>query len=140
MALPENLKKGDPLVLVSAGRNEKAENVSVARIGSKYVYVTVPGTEYENPDKFHRTTGASVVNIGWARTLVTPEQYSEMKERERLLAGLKEAGIEIRHNLRDVLPVGQLRVLLDVMQHEITDLSGDCCLDLSVCEHASKEG
>lgn len=123
MALPA-LQKGEPLVLVSEDRNASAEEVVVSRIGLVYVYVTRKGAAYEDDTKFDRVTGAAKQNIGWARTLVTPAQYAEMKEREQLLADLKHAGVNIEHRHRDTVPLVKLRGLLAAMAE--TDMATVC--------------
>ncbi|QDN94976.1 hypothetical protein FNV58_01190 (plasmid) [Streptomyces sp. RLB1-9] len=112
MALPDNLKKGDPLVLVSADSKREPRNVVVSRVGRAWVYVCREGETEETRDQFNRVTGVSKENHGWARWLVTPEQYAEMKEREQLLADLKAAGVEIEHKQQDTMPLAKLRGLL----------------------------
>jgi hypothetical protein len=118
MSLPDNLQKGDPLVLVSADNNKEPRNVVVSRVGRAWVYVCREGETEETRDQFNRATGVSKENHGWARWLVTPEQHADMKEREQLLADLREAGVEIKHQLQDTVPLVKLRGLLAVMKGE----------------------
>jgi hypothetical protein len=118
MSLPDNLQKGDPLVLVSEDRNESAEEVVVSRVGRRYLYVARKGSVHEDSTPFDLVTGAAQQNIGWARTLVTPEQYADMTERKQLKADLWETGVEIRLPHRDKVSTDQLRGLLAVMQAE----------------------
>lgn len=122
MALPQDLKKGDPLILVSEDRNARAENVVVSRIGRVYVYVTRAGSVYEDDTKFDRTTGVAQQNIGWSRSLVTLEQYRDMQERKQLLADLKDLGVDIEHRQRDRMALVKLRGLLAVMRDDPQEL------------------
>ncbi|MEU9405551.1 hypothetical protein AB0E08_07590 [Streptomyces sp. NPDC048281] len=116
MSLPQNLQKGDPLLLVSDGREEKTAKVTVARVGRAYVYVVKNGWTYEDDTQYDRTTGVAKENVGWKQYLVTPEQYAEMQEREQLLASLQEAGVEIGHRHQETIPLAKLSGLLTVMQ------------------------
>jgi len=112
MALPQNLEKYDPLVLVSGDNKREPQKVAVSRVGTRYVYVTPEGGGDELPSQFDRVTGVAKENIGWSRSLVTPEQYADMQERKHLLADLKAAGVDIEHRQRDTVPLAKLRGLL----------------------------
>lgn len=109
-----DVKVGDPLFLVSAGRNERTESVTVSRIGRQYLYVARRGHEMNT--QFHRDTGVAKENVGWKRYLVTPERYEELKLRASLFDSLRAAGIEVKWEAQDSLTTDQLRQLLAVVQ------------------------
>lgn len=116
--LPDDLKPEDPLVLVSADRNKRAEPVTVTRVGRTYVYAAYDGHS-EMPVQFHRDSGIAKENTGWKRQLVTPAQHEDTQERESLLAELREAGIEVQPNRQDQVSTAQLRGLHAVMNPEV---------------------
>lgn len=113
------VKAGDHLVLVTGNRFRGDEPVTVSRVGSKYLYVTLHGQERR--ERYDRNTGIEEGQRGLRARLLTPEQYEERTHRASLFAALLAAGIEIRHDKRADMPTDKLRALLAVMQHDSAD-------------------
>ncbi|ALO98743.1 hypothetical protein SHL15_7751 [Streptomyces hygroscopicus subsp. limoneus] len=95
------------------------ECVTVSRVGSKYVYVTLHG--HERRERYDRTTGIEEGQRGLRGRLLTPEQYEDRTQRASLFAQLLAAGIEVRHDKRADMSTDRLRALLSVMQDDRTD-------------------
>lgn len=108
------VKVGDNLVLMTGNRFHGDEPVTVSRVGSKYIYVTLHGNERR--EKFDRTTGVEVDQRGLQAKLLTQEQYEEQAQRSTLFARLLDAGIEVRYARRDEMPTDTLRALLAAVQ------------------------
>lgn len=108
------VKVGDKLVLVTGNRYRGDEPVTVARVGRKYLYVTLHGHEYRT--RFHRDTGTEDAKYSTRERLYTPEQYEEMNQRNSLFKQLREVGIDFRSSVSGSLTTGQLRDLLAVMR------------------------
>ncbi|KUN03158.1 hypothetical protein AQI95_24690 [Streptomyces yokosukanensis] len=111
--LPD-VKVGDPLILATGNRHCSDEPVTVSRIGRKYLYVTREnGREYSG--RFH-PDGVEDSQYGARERLYTPEQYDELKQRTGLLERLRQAGIDVKHEVRSEVTTDQLRALLAVIQ------------------------
>lgn len=109
-----NVKVGDPLILSTGSRYRGDEPVTVSRIGRKYLYVTrQDGREYSG--RFHLDGTEDSKFVGRER-LHTPEQYEEMKQRTSLFEQLRQAGIDMRYEVRSEVTTDQLRALLAVMK------------------------
>ncbi|MDH3037944.1 hypothetical protein [Streptomyces sp. TRM75561] len=109
-----NVKVGDPLILSTSNRYRSDEPVTVSRVGRKYLYVArQDGREVLN--RYHRDTGYLVSSYSVSERLYTQEQYDEMKQRASLLEQLRQAGIDVRHEVRSGVTTEQLRALLAVM-------------------------
>ncbi|MCP9209635.1 hypothetical protein [Streptomyces cucumeris] len=108
------VKVGDPLILVSGNRYRGDEPVTVSRVGRQYLYVAANGREKR--ERFDRKTGIENSNTGVRERLCTPEQYEEMDQRSALLANLRDAGIDVRHEARSGMTTETLKALLAVMQ------------------------
>ncbi|MCG0061760.1 hypothetical protein L0F81_00400 [Streptomyces tricolor] len=108
-----DVKVGDPLVLVTGNRFRGDEPVTVSRIGTKYLYVTLHG--HERRERFDRKTGVQEGNGVRAR-LMTQQQYDEMKQRASLFTELLAAGINVKHEVRPEVTTDQLRALLAVIK------------------------
>lgn len=106
---------GDKLVLVTGSRFRGDEPVTVSRIGSKYIYVNLHGSERR--EKFDRKTGVEVDQRGLQTRLLTQEQYEARAQRASLFARLLDAGIEVRHDRRDETSTVTLRALLAAVQN-----------------------
>lgn len=113
MAGLPDVKVGDNLVLVTGNRFRGDEPVTVSRVGTKYVYVTLHG--HERRERFDRKTGVEEGNIGIRSRLITQKQYAEMEQRASLFEQLRQAGIDVRHEVRSEVTTDQLRALLAVM-------------------------
>ncbi|MFI6210281.1 hypothetical protein ACIBAI_28600 [Streptomyces sp. NPDC051041] len=113
------VKVGDNLVMVTGNRFRDDEPVTVSRVGSKYVYVTLHGQERR--ERFDRKTGIEEGQRGLRARLLTPEQYEEKAQRQALFAQLLAAGIEVRHDKRAEMPTQKLRALLAVMTEDAAD-------------------
>ncbi|MGV9756942.1 beta barrel domain-containing protein [Streptomyces tricolor] len=109
-----DVKVGDPLVLVTGNRFRGDEPVTVSRIGTKYLYVTLHG--HERRERFNRKTGVEEGNVGIRARLMTQPQYDEMKQRESLFMELLAAGINVKHEVRPEVTTDQLRALLAVIK------------------------
>lgn len=110
--LPADLKKGDPLVLVTYSPGEPFEPVTVSRVGRSYVHIDLGHAEVP----FHRTSGIEKDNVGYTRQLHTPQQHEELQERTHLLAELRAAGVEVVWSKLAQVSTEQLRGLLAVMR------------------------
>jgi hypothetical protein len=110
--LPADLKKGDPLVLVTYSPDEPFEQVTVARVGRSYVYIDLGHAE----GQFHLPSGIARGNVGYTRQLHTPQQHAELQERKQLFAELRTAGVEIVWNRAAQVTTQQLRALLGVVR------------------------
>ncbi|MFH9089105.1 hypothetical protein [Streptomyces sp. NPDC017673] len=117
------VKAGDNLVLVTGNRFRGDEPVTVSRVGSKYVYVTLHGQECR--ERYDRKTGIEEASVVFGGRLLTPEQYEERTHRASLFAALLAAGVKIRHGKRADMPTDKLRALLAVMQDHHTDHTGE---------------
>jgi hypothetical protein len=82
------VKPGDILVMSGANMRGRHENVTVSRVGRKYVYVMTYGRE----SKFHMDTGVAADN-GYT-FLRTPEQVVSDARRTALLIEIKERGFQ----------------------------------------------
>lgn len=109
-----DVKVGDNLVLVTGNRFRGDEPVTVSRIGTKYVYVTLHG--HERRERFDRTSGVEEGNVGIRARLMRPERYDEMNQRRSLFMELLAAGIDIKHEARSSVTTDQLRALLAVIR------------------------
>lgn len=112
----DDAKIGDPLVLVTGDRRDANKEVTVSRIGRKWMYVSRDGRELR--ERFDRCTGKEDTQFGYAARLLTPEMYAERQERGSLFAELMAAGIEIRRDMRADVPTVKLRALRDIIQGE----------------------
>lgn len=110
-----DVKVGDQLILSTNHRYRGDENVTVSRIGHKYLYV-VRASGFEMRERFHLDTGVEDSQYGARACLYTPAQYEEQAQRRALFEQLREAGIEFRHGVSGDLTTNQLRALLAVMQ------------------------
>jgi hypothetical protein len=89
MADLSGVKPGDILVMSGANMRGRHENVTVSRVGRKYVYVMTCGRE----SKFHMATGVAADNYGHT-SLRTPEQVIRDARRTALLIEIKEHGFQ----------------------------------------------
>ncbi|MFE7899157.1 hypothetical protein ACFU3E_16840 [Streptomyces sp. NPDC057424] len=110
-----DVKVGDRLILSSSNRYRGDEPVTVSRIGRKYLYVTRQDGR-EVPNRYLRGTGYLDSSYSVSERLYTQDQYDETKRRASLLEQLRQAGIDLRHEIRSEVTTDQLRALLAVMQ------------------------
>jgi hypothetical protein len=109
-----NVKVGDPLILSTSNRYRSDEPVTVSRIGRKYLYVARQDGR-EVPNRYHRDTGYLDSSYTVSERLYTQEQYEETKQRASLFEKLRQAGIDVRHEVRSEVSTDQLRALLAVI-------------------------
>ncbi|GHH30197.1 hypothetical protein [Streptomyces rubradiris] len=109
-----NVKVGDPLILVTGNRFRGDEPVTVSRIGTRYLYVTLHG--HERRERFDRKTGVEEGNRGIRARLMTQQQYDDMKQRAALFMELSAAGIDVKDEARPKVTTDQLRALLAVIK------------------------
>lgn len=109
-----DVKVGDNLVLATGNRFRGDEPVTVSRVGTKYIYVTLHG--HERRERFDRKTGVEEGNVGIRARLMTQEQYDETNQRRLLFTELLAAGIDIKHHVRPEVTTDQLRALLAVIK------------------------
>lgn len=104
---------GDPLVLVE--RDRKPEDVTVSRIGRKYLYVKAPSGR-EMQGRFHIDNGHADQNSGWPRVLYTPDAYADHQVRKEMLEKLSMAGVTFAWHLVPKLGADQLEEILAAVE------------------------
>jgi hypothetical protein len=87
MADLSGVRPGDTLILSGSWMRGRHENVTVTRVGRKYVYAKGCGRE----SKYHMGTGVAADNNG-RTSLRTPEQVASDARRTALLLEIKEHG------------------------------------------------
>lgn len=110
-----DVKVGDQLILSTSSRYRSDETVTVSRIGRKYLYVARQDGR-EVPNRYHRDSGHLDTSYSVSECLYTQEQYEETKQRASLFEQLRQAGIDVRHEIRSEVTTGQLRALLTVIK------------------------
>lgn len=97
-------------MLVSGSRHAADRLVTVSRIGRKYLYVASDGRELR--ERYDAASGLQDSDRGVRAALYTLEQYDQMNQRTALYKDLREAGIEVRHEVRADMSTDTLRALL----------------------------
>lgn len=105
---------GDELILCTGNRYRGDEPVTVSRIGRKFLYVARRGgSEYRS--RFLLDSGLEDSQHGARERLYTQEQYDGVKLRTSLFEQLRQAGIDVRYEVRSTVTTQQLGALLAVM-------------------------
>lgn len=106
----------DELILVTGNRYRGDEAVTVSRVGRQYIYVASNGREMR--ERFDRSTGVQDGTHGVRARLCTQAQYDESKQRVALFEKLREAGVDVRHEVRSGMSTSKLRGLLAVVEED----------------------
>ncbi|QBP29715.1 hypothetical protein SEA_TYPHA_60 [Mycobacterium phage Typha] len=89
------------------------EDVTVSRVGRKYVYITQYGREC----KFHGDTGQEVSEYGSPGVLYTPEEWAKRERRLTLFKSLDKLGIEVKYSHRSLMGTDVLEQILAAVVH-----------------------
>lgn len=98
----KGVKVGDKLVMVEwlrYARQERVTNVTVTRVGRKYLYVA-DDRGYKVHSQFRIEDGGEHNAYTARLTLYTPEANELRKEREYLMDRLREMGLSLGTNIR----------------------------------------
>ncbi|EMF20390.1 hypothetical protein H114_32644 [Streptomyces gancidicus BKS 13-15] len=105
---------GDRLILVHEARNMPDTDVTVSRVGRRYLYVAY-SNGLEARGKYDRTTGRGADDHALYSAVYTPEQLADRTEGEHLRRELRDRGLTVdpNRNLTTAVLRRLLAVLLD---------------------------
>lgn len=111
-----DIKVGDELILVPAHGRRNRQNVTVSRIGRKYLYITPEGGQ-ESRERFRIDTLVQDTQYGSPDRLYTQAQLDEQNLRIELLGKLSKLGVDLRlYGNRSRWTADRLRRLLEVVE------------------------
>lgn len=109
-------KVGDRLILIPASGRRNRQNVTVSRVGRKYLYVTTEGGR-ERRERFRIDTLAEDTQYGSPDRLYTQAQLDEHNLRIELLKKLSELGVDLHYyGNRSKWTSDQLKRFLEVAE------------------------